>query len=36
MRLPPNLTKILFHWGLKPTLMRRALISHTMTFMKCE
>ena len=36
MRLPPNLTKILFHWGLKPILMRRALISHTMTFMKCE
>ncbi|PIL31405.1 hypothetical protein GSI_06106 [Ganoderma sinense ZZ0214-1] len=36
VRLPPNLTKILFHWGLKPVLMRRALISHTMTFMKYE
>ncbi|EJF67219.1 FAD/NAD(P)-binding domain-containing protein [Dichomitus squalens LYAD-421 SS1] len=36
VRLPPNLTKILFHWGLKPALMQKALVSHTMTFMRYE
>ncbi|RPD57140.1 FAD/NAD(P)-binding domain-containing protein [Lentinus tigrinus ALCF2SS1-6] len=36
VRLPPNLTKILFHWGLKPALMQRALVTHTMLFMRYE
>ncbi|RDX51205.1 FAD/NAD(P)-binding domain-containing protein [Lentinus brumalis] len=36
VRLPPNLTKILSHWGLKPALMQRALVTHTMLFIRYE
>ncbi|KAI0756303.1 FAD/NAD(P)-binding domain-containing protein [Daedaleopsis nitida] len=36
VRLPPNLTKILFHWGLKQILMEKATITHTMFFKRYE
>ncbi|TFK82184.1 FAD/NAD-P-binding domain-containing protein [Polyporus arcularius HHB13444] len=36
IRLPPNLTKILFHWGLKDALKQKALVSHTILFTQYE
>ncbi|KAI9001468.1 FAD/NAD-P-binding domain-containing protein [Trametes punicea] len=34
--LPPNLTKILFHWGLGDALQDKGLISHTVKWMRYE
>ncbi|KAI0667924.1 FAD/NAD-P-binding domain-containing protein [Trametes maxima] len=36
IRLPPNLTKIFFHWGLRDALREKALISHTILFSRYE
>ncbi|KAI0362945.1 FAD/NAD-P-binding domain-containing protein, partial [Pilatotrama ljubarskyi] len=36
IRLPPNCTKILFHWGLKDTLLQKALVTHTLFFTRYE
>ncbi|KAI0360984.1 FAD/NAD-P-binding domain-containing protein [Trametes cingulata] len=36
IRLPPNCTKILFHWGLKDVLTEKALITHTLFFTRYE
>ncbi|EJF57123.1 FAD/NAD(P)-binding domain-containing protein [Dichomitus squalens LYAD-421 SS1] len=36
VRLPPNLTKILFHWGLKDILMKKASITKRLIFMRYE
>ncbi|EIW57924.1 FAD/NAD-P-binding domain-containing protein [Trametes versicolor FP-101664 SS1] len=36
IRLPPNLTKIFFHWGLRDALRAKALISHTILFTRYE
>ncbi|PCH37724.1 FAD/NAD(P)-binding domain-containing protein [Wolfiporia cocos MD-104 SS10] len=34
MRVPPNMSKVLFHWGLKPVLRRVALTSTPILFSK--
>ncbi|KAJ8468341.1 hypothetical protein ONZ51_g9714 [Trametes cubensis] len=36
IRLPPNCTKILYHWGLRGILMQRAMITHTLLFSRYE
>ncbi|KAI0640003.1 FAD/NAD(P)-binding domain-containing protein [Trametes polyzona] len=36
LRLPPNCTKVLFHWGLRSTLLQNALVSHTLKFTQYE
>ncbi|KAI0636308.1 FAD/NAD-P-binding domain-containing protein [Trametes polyzona] len=36
IRLPPNLTKIFFHWGLRDALRAKALVSHTIRFTRYE
>ena len=35
MRLPPNLSKIFFQWGLREALVEKGLVSHTILFTKC-
>ncbi len=36
VRAPPNLSKILFHWGLRDVLMSKASIMDKLVFTKCE
>ncbi|KAJ8468757.1 hypothetical protein ONZ51_g9445 [Trametes cubensis] len=36
IRLPPNLTKIFFHWGLRDALREKGLVSHTILFTRYE
>lgn len=36
LRLPPNVTKILYHWGLKDKLQRIGLVSYPMLFSRYE
>ncbi|KAI0353667.1 FAD/NAD-P-binding domain-containing protein [Trametes cingulata] len=36
IRLPPNLSKIFFHWGLRDALREKALISHSILFTRYE
>ena len=36
IRVPPNLSKILFHWGLREPLMARATVTKKLDFMRCE
>ncbi|KAH9931994.1 FAD/NAD-P-binding domain-containing protein, partial [Epithele typhae] len=36
IRLPPNLTKVLFHWGLRKQLEERALVSRLMHYCRYE
>ncbi|KAI0328274.1 FAD/NAD-P-binding domain-containing protein [Cubamyces sp. BRFM 1775] len=36
IRLPPNLTKIFFHWGLRDALREKGLVSHTILFNRYE
>ncbi|KAI0778764.1 FAD/NAD-P-binding domain-containing protein [Trametes elegans] len=36
VRLPPNCTKILFHWGLRNALLEKSLITHTLLFTQYE
>ncbi|RDX40536.1 FAD/NAD(P)-binding domain-containing protein [Lentinus brumalis] len=36
VRAPPNLSKILFHWGLRDALMSKASIMDKLVFTKCE
>ncbi|KAI0750055.1 FAD/NAD-P-binding domain-containing protein [Daedaleopsis nitida] len=36
IRLPPNLTKIFFHWGLRDALKKKAVVSRTIVFSKYE
>lgn len=35
-RLPPNLTKIFFHWGLRDALLSKASVTTRLMFMRCE
>ncbi|KAI0673721.1 FAD/NAD-P-binding domain-containing protein, partial [Trametes maxima] len=36
IRLPPNCTKILFHWGLRNALIQKATVTHTLVFSRYE
>ncbi|KAI0828916.1 FAD/NAD-P-binding domain-containing protein [Trametes gibbosa] len=36
IRLPPNLTKIFFHWGLRRALFEKAMVTHTLLFTQYE
>ncbi|KAI0693444.1 FAD/NAD-P-binding domain-containing protein [Cerioporus squamosus] len=36
VRLPPNLSKILFHWGLRDALLSKASVTTRLTFMRYE
>ncbi|KAI0755259.1 FAD/NAD-P-binding domain-containing protein [Daedaleopsis nitida] len=36
VRLPPNLSKILFHWGLKDVLLKQASVTTRLVFMRYE
>ena len=36
VRLPPNLSKILFHWGLRDVLLSKASVTTRLLFMQCK
>lgn len=36
IRIPPNMSKILFHWGLKDLMKELGLTSHPLLFSQCE
>lgn len=34
--MPPNCTKVLFHWGLRAKLLEKSLVTHTLLFTRCR
>ncbi|EIW63927.1 FAD/NAD-P-binding domain-containing protein [Trametes versicolor FP-101664 SS1] len=36
IRMPPNCTKVLFHWGLRAKLLEKSLVTHTLLFTRYE